>query len=70
MRVDRSPQNKSLIASIEVSCYDNGTWLVNGDPCSDDLTAGRLVAMCLEALAHATANTEGRWLQPSRGEDA
>lgn len=50
--------------------YDNGTWLVNGDPCSDDLTAGRLVAMCLGALAHATANTEGRWLQPSRGEDA
>jgi hypothetical protein len=65
MPVTRSAQDKGLVATIQVHCYDNGKWLVNGDPCQDDLTAARLVTMCLEALAHARANTPGRWLQPS-----
>jgi hypothetical protein len=65
MPVTRSPLDKGLVATIQVHCYDNGKWLVNGDPCQDDLTAARLVTMCLEALAHARANTPGRWLKPS-----
>jgi hypothetical protein len=40
MPVKRSPQDKGLVATIQVHCYDNGKWLVNGDPCQDDLTGG------------------------------
>lgn len=64
MSVTRTPEDKGLVATIQVQCYDNGKWLVNGDPCQDDLTTARLVAMCLEALAHARTNTDGRWLDP------
>jgi hypothetical protein len=63
MLVTRSPRDKGLVATIEVRCYDNGKWMVNGDPCQDDLTAARLMAMCLEALAHARTNGEGRWIE-------
>jgi hypothetical protein len=61
-RLDARRRIKGLAATVEVRCYDNGQWLVNGDPCQDDLTAARLVAICLEALAHARTNTDGRWL--------
>jgi hypothetical protein len=70
MQVRRTSQDKGLAATIEVQCYDNGKWLVNGDPCQDDLTAARLVSMCLEALAHARTNSDGRWLESTRGDDA
>src|SRR3954470_4125743 len=65
MLVERTPRDKGLKATIDVQCYDNGKWIVNGDPCQDDLTAARVVAMCLEALGHARPNTEGRWLTSS-----
>ena len=68
MSVERTPHDKGLVATIEVHCYDNGKWLVNGDPCRDDLTAARLVTMCLKALAHARTNTGGRWLEASGSE--
>ena len=40
-------------AEIDLRCMDTGLWTVNGDPCSDDLTAARLVLECLESLADA-----------------
>lgn len=66
MPVQRTARDKGLVATITVECYDNGKWRVNGDPCRDDLTAARLVAMCLESLAHARTNTRGEWLPDSR----
>lgn len=64
MQVQRTPKDKGLPATLVVTAYDNGKWEINGDPCQDDLTAARLVSMCLESLAHARTNSEGRWLIP------
>lgn len=40
------------VATIEIRCARNGMWTINSDPCQDDLTAMRLVAECMESLAH------------------
>jgi hypothetical protein len=53
MPTRRSAQDKATIATLTVGCYDQGMWMVNGDPCQDDLTAARLVMQCLESLADA-----------------
>ena len=61
MQVVRTPRDKGLVATIKVVAYDNGKWEINGDFCQDDLTAGRLVMQCLEALADTRTNSGGRW---------
>lgn len=53
MKVERKPSDKATRAIIIVDVYDNGMWRINGDPCSDDLTANRCVAECLESLGDA-----------------
>jgi hypothetical protein len=53
---------QGLVATIKVVAYDNGAWGINGDFCQDDLTAGRLVMQCLEALADTRTNDQGHWI--------
>lgn len=67
MTVRRTPQDKGNEALIVVVAYDNGKWLVNGDPCQDDLTAARLVMECLESLAEARDNNRGGQWIPDTG---
>jgi hypothetical protein len=53
MKTKRTKEGRGTFATIEIRCDANGLWKVNGDPCSDDLTASRLVSECMESLGDA-----------------